>query len=89
MEALKNQIQQWNDCDKTNLIVLKNCEYIFQDEENAKENCWLNNLAMLYEFDLNKVFNWLFENVQEALYKAENLVAYKATHPFRGINDCP
>ena len=55
MEAMKQQIQKWNDCNETNMIILKNCEYIFQDEENARENCWLNNLALLYEFDLNKV----------------------------------
>jgi len=81
MEAMKQQIQNWNDCNETNLIVLKNCEYIFQDEENARDNCWLNNLALLYEFDLNKI--------EEAIYSGHQLVnqVYQCFKPVLSINN--
>lgn len=57
MEALQSKLESWCKTDPRKLIIFDNCENIFQDEQSAQENCWLHNLALTYDFDLNKVLH--------------------------------
>ena len=56
MEMLRDQIEMWSTKNNAvKMIMFDKCEFLFQDEKNATEGCWLENLAMLYDYDLNKV----------------------------------
>jgi len=56
MEILRKNLKSWIEEKKQKMIIFENCEFLFQDEQSAREGCWLYNLALTYDFDLNKVF---------------------------------
>ena len=55
MEILRDQLNTWIKENSQKMIIFDKCEYMFQDEQSAREGCWLYNLALTYDFDLNKV----------------------------------
>lgn len=65
LENLREQIIKWEQ-EGRNLMILENCELIFQDNDSAKRCCWLENLAVSYDYDLN--------SVEEILYQGHSLV---------------
>lgn len=59
------KLADWED-QKKRLIIFENCELLFQDMETGSSKCWLENLAVLHDYDLNEI--------EEIIYQGHSLI---------------
>jgi len=59
------KLAEWEDQEKR-MIIFENCELLFQDLETGTSKCWLENLGVLHDYDLNEI--------EEIIYQGHSLV---------------
>lgn len=65
LNFLCEKLAEWEDQEKR-MIIFENCELLFQDLETGTSKCWLENLGVLHDYDLNEI--------EEIIYQGHSLV---------------